>query len=314
MNALTVNSGGSSIRPNLPCGRHELGDALVVLVGECEARHQRDGRQLELLDLLFHRLAVVDHRMRAETEAPFLRLRPRRGREHRQPGEAAGELDQDRANAASAARDQERARIDTLAGHRTEPIEQQFPGGDGGEREGGGLHERQALRLVANDALVDEVEFRIGTLAQDRAGVKYLVAWLEQRDVGTDGVDNAGRVIAQNLGLALGRGCALAHLVIDRIGRDRLHSHADITALGFGLGGLEIEQRVLILDRKRLPVADGLHGLSPSDSVADAGSRVRVFARPRDDKRDLALQLLCLRASESMGNHDSNVVDAGRVD
>jgi hypothetical protein len=28
----------------------------------------------------------------------------------------------------------------------------------------------------------------------------------------------------------------------------------------------------------------------------------------------LALQLLCLRASESMGNHDSNVVDAGRVD
>ncbi|MCK1326406.1 transposase [Bradyrhizobium sp. GM5.1] len=27
----------------------------------------------------------------------------------------------------------------------------------------------------------------------------------------------------------------------------------------------------------------------------------------------LALQLLCLRASESMGNHDSNVVDAGRV-
>jgi len=27
----------------------------------------------------------------------------------------------------------------------------------------------------------------------------------------------------------------------------------------------------------------------------------------------LALQLLCLWASESMGNHDSNVVDAGRV-
>ncbi|MCK1487147.1 hypothetical protein IVB25_31780 [Bradyrhizobium sp. 193] len=28
---------------------------------------------------------------------------------------------------------------------------------------------------------------------------------------------------------------------------------------------------------------------------------------------DLALQLLLLRASESMGNHDSNVVGAGRV-
>ena len=28
----------------------------------------------------------------------------------------------------------------------------------------------------------------------------------------------------------------------------------------------------------------------------------------------LALQLLFLKASESMGNHDSNIVDAGRVD
>ncbi|UPK33082.1 hypothetical protein IVB18_33330 [Bradyrhizobium sp. 186] len=34
---------------------------------------------------------------------------------------------------------------------------------------------------------------------------------------------------------------------------------------------------------------------------------------PRHLADVLALQLLCLRASESMGNHDSNVVDAGRV-
>jgi hypothetical protein len=31
-------------------------------------------------------------------------------------------------------------------------------------------------------------------------------------------------------------------------------------------------------------------------------------------EKDLALQLLLLRASESMGNHDSNIVDAGSVD
>jgi hypothetical protein len=30
-------------------------------------------------------------------------------------------------------------------------------------------------------------------------------------------------------------------------------------------------------------------------------------------RSELALQLLLLRASESMGNHDSNVVGAGRV-
>ena len=36
----------------------------------------------------------------------------------------------------------------------------------------------------------------------------------------------------------------------------------------------------------------------------------------RDDlkrARELAIQLLFLRTSESMGNHDSNVVGAGRV-
>ncbi|MGY4428835.1 hypothetical protein ACVWWO_001312 [Bradyrhizobium sp. F1.13.1] len=85
--------------------------------------HQSDRRQLELLDLLLHRLAVVDHRMRAEIEAPFLRLRSRRGRDNRKAGEAACKLDQDGADTAGAARDQERARINTLAGHRTEPIE-----------------------------------------------------------------------------------------------------------------------------------------------------------------------------------------------
>jgi hypothetical protein len=36
-------------------------------------------------------------------------------------------------------------------------------------------------------------------------------------------------------------------------------------------------------------------------------------ASPSDIAEDLALQLLFLRASESMGNHDSNVVGAGRV-
>src|SRR3982074_1887242 len=33
-----------------------------------------------------------------------------------------------------------------------------------------------------------------------------------------------------------------------------------------------------------------------------------------DSQQTLALQLLFLKASQSMGNHDSNIVDAGRVD
>ena len=246
-----------------------------MLLGEGEARHQRDRRQLQLLDLLLHRLAVIDHRMRAEIEAPFLRLRPRRGRNHGEAGEAARELDQDRADTAGAAGDEKRTRIDALAGDRAEAIEQQFPGGDGGEGKGGCLRERERFRLVADDALVDQMEFGVGALALDRARVKHLVARLEQRDIGPDRVDHAGRVIAQNLGLALGRGGALAHLVIDRIGRDRLHGDADVASLGLGFGGLEIDQRVLIFDRKRFFVADGLHGLSPSDGVFACRSNCR---------------------------------------
>jgi len=36
-------------------------------------------------------------------------------------------------------------------------------------------------------------------------------------------------------------------------------------------------------------------------------------SRGANQVQTLALQLLLLRASESMGNHDSNVVGAGRV-
>jgi hypothetical protein len=62
------------------------------------------------------------------------------------------------------------------------------------------------------------MELRIGALAQDRAGVEDFIAWLEQRDVGTDRIDDAGRVEAENLRFALGRSGALAHLVVDGIG------------------------------------------------------------------------------------------------
>ena len=62
-----------------------------------------------------------------------------------------------------------------------------------------------ALRLAADDALVDQVEFRIGALPEDRAGVENLIARFEQRHLGSDRVDNAGRIVAQDLEFALGR-------------------------------------------------------------------------------------------------------------
>ena len=93
-----------------------------------------------------------------------MRFRPRRGRHDRQAGEAAGELDQDRADAAGSADDQQGTRIDALAGDSAEAVEQQFPGGDRGQRQRRGLGEGQCLRLAADDTLVNQMKFRIGTL------------------------------------------------------------------------------------------------------------------------------------------------------
>src|SRR6266702_5591498 len=112
------------------------------------------------------------------------------------------------------------------------------------------------------------MKFRIGALALDRARVKHLVARLEEGDVGTDGIDDTGRVVTQNLGLAFGRCNALADLVIDGIGGDRLYRNADVTALRLRFGGFEIDQCVSCLDRQRLFVSDGLHALSPVSLAA----------------------------------------------
>ena len=234
--------------------------------------------------------------MGAEIEAPFLRFRPDRGSDDGEAGEAAGELDQDRADAAGAADDQQGARIDALAGHGAEAVEQQFPGGDRGQGQGGGLGEGQRLRLAADDALVDQMEFRIGALAQDRAGIKHLVARLEQRDVGADGVDDSGGVIAQNLGFALGRSGALAHLVVDRIGGDRLHRDQDIAALRFRLCGLEISKRIGGIDGKRLLVSDGLHACAPA---GDAYRPRRSWPSVVHDLQGAAVAVQCASSRRS---------------
>jgi hypothetical protein len=103
------------------------------------------------------------------------------------------------------------------------------------------------------------MEFRIGALALDRAGVEHFVAYLEQRHIGAHRIDDPGGIEAQDFGLALRRCGALADLVVDRVHRDCLHRDADVAAFRLRLLGLEIDQRIRILDRKRLSVSDSLH-------------------------------------------------------
>src|SRR5260370_39925722 len=122
---------------------------------------------------------MIDDGVGAEIEAPLLRFRSGRRCDDGEAGEAARKLDQDRADAAGAADDQQRAWIDAFPRRGTEPVEQQFPGGDRGKGKGGGLRKGQRLWVEAYEALIDQVKFRVGALAQDRAGVENLIAGFE---------------------------------------------------------------------------------------------------------------------------------------
>src|SRR5215475_3684293 len=88
---------------------------------------------------------------------------------------------------------------------------------------------------------------------------KDLVARLEQRHLRPNRVNHAGRVEPQNLVFAGLRRGALAYLVVDGVGGNRLHRDADVASLRFGLCSFKIDQSVLVLDRQRLLVSDGFH-------------------------------------------------------
>ena len=180
----------------------------------------------------------------------FDRFGPGRRGNDGKAGKAARELNQDRTDTAGAADHQQGARVDAFARHRAETIEQQFPRGDRGEGKCRGLRERKGFRHAPGDAFVDQMKFRVGALALDRAGIEYVVAGLEERDVWTDGIDGAGGVISQDFGFALGRCRALAHLVVHRIGGDRFHGHEDVAIAWRWFRRLKIDQCFRSIDRK----------------------------------------------------------------
>ena len=114
--------------------------------------------------------------------------------------------------------------------------------------------------LAADDAFVDQVEFRIGAGADDGAGVEHFVAGLEQGYLRPDRIDHAGGVVAQHLGRLAGTWRArMRTLVSTGLTDTALTATRRSRAAGHrGVGG-EIDQAVRRGDRQGFEVADSFH-------------------------------------------------------
>ena len=244
----------------LALGLQALDDLRVVLLGLREAGDHVDLADAGRLQLAGQGLRMVDHRVRAERQAPGARLGARGGGDHAQLRELARELDQDRADAAGAADDQQRLPGAAVLRH-PQPVEQQLVGGDGGQRQRGGLRVFQALRCERGDAFVDHVQLAVGAGAGDRAGVVHAVAGLESADRCADGLDRADRVPAQHLGAVRRPARApLRTLVSTGFTEIAFTRTSRSRAPGAGSGRLEVFERGGVVDGEGLAVADGFHG------------------------------------------------------
>jgi hypothetical protein len=262
----------------LALGLQAFDDLRVVLLGLREAGDHVDLADAGGLELGGERLRMVDDGVRAQRQAPLARFCARSGRDDSQPGELARELDQDGAHAARAAGDEQRLPFAAVLGH-LQAVEQQFVGGDGGQRQRGGLGVVEALRRDGGNALVHSVQLGVGAGANDGAGVVHAVAHLEVLHAGANGLDRAHGVPAQHLGLAgLGRG-VLADLGVHRVDRHRLHAHQQVARAGHGGGQLDVLQRFRVVDGKGLVVADGFH-----DGVLSVTTGSNVGSQGRFDK------------------------------
>ncbi len=154
-----------------------------------------------------------------------------------------------------------------------EAVEEQLPGGDGGKRQGGGLGKGERAGLGSGEALIDQMEFAVGAGTEDGAGVEDFVAGLEESDVGADGLDDAGAIEAENLGLLRGSLSAHADLGVDGIDRNGADGDEQVARAGGGRGEFEVEEGIGIGRRQGLDVANGFHDGS---WMTPAGRRLRA--------------------------------------
>ena len=237
-----------------------LHDLLPVLVRLREGGHMRHARQADALQLLRKRLGMVDDMMSAILQHPLAGFGPRSRADHRQRGQAGGQLGQNRAHTARGADDEQALTTRLFAGGDAETLKQHLPGRDARQRQRRRLGKIERARLPAHDPLVHQMKLRIATRARHIARIPNFVAGLEKRAFRVRRLHHARRVPAKDCRLAGGRLRTQAHLSIDRVYGDGTHLHQQVTRPRHRLGRDEIKQRLRLGDRQRLAVTDGFHG------------------------------------------------------
>ena len=135
--------------------RDQFDDLVEVSVRLVQADHIIDGRQAQARDFLRQRQAVVDHVVGAQFLHPVGRFRTRGRADDGHTSQLPRQLHQHGADAAGRADHEKRLARQTLVAAELQAVEQQFPGRNRRERQGGGRSEIEAGRHVADDALVD---------------------------------------------------------------------------------------------------------------------------------------------------------------
>ena len=205
--------------------------------------------------------AVVDDVLGPHLPAPGLGLRPRGGRDHGEAG-VPGQLNRHRADPAGATDHQQASCVAFGVEVEGHALEQQFPGGDRGQRQGCRLGEVQGGRLGADQALVDQVVLGVAAGAGGVAGVIDLVPGLEQFHLIAHRLDHAGSIEAQHPRLIQQRrrtGPGAAQLGVHRIDRGRLDPYQQVARTGLGARQGDILQGLGIIDGQMAAEGDGFH-------------------------------------------------------
>ncbi len=167
-----------------------------------------------------------------------------------------------------------------LALRDRQPVEQHLPGGQGGERQGGGIGMAERGGLAPDDPLIDQLQLGVGALAVEHAGVEHRVAGAEEAAFRPGRLDDAGGVVAEHHGLLRRRLEHRAALGVARVHRDGVDPDQQLAAGGRrGIGEHQVLQGARVADRQAaLGVADRLHGVAPGAGRRAMGASACVMA------------------------------------